>query len=355
MILKASQRGGARQLAAHLMHDENEHIDVHEVRGFMSDDLKAALQEAYAVSRGTKAKKYLFSLSLNPPANENVPTEIFEDAIKRAEQKLGLKDQPRAIVFHEKEGRRHAHCVWSRIDGEQMKAIKLPYYKKRLNSVAKDLFLEHGWTLPKGFISPQLRDPRNFKLAEWQQAKRHKLDPREIKQQLQQCWKASDDRKGFTAALKASGFVLAQGDRRGFVAVDWRSEVYPLRQALKLKAKDFRDKLGDHSNLPTASETKKKLVGVRSEIHQRLERELHLQHRLALQPLQKQRRALLTQHKKTRQSLKDQHAEREQNEHAQRLAKLRTVFSSPNELLSMPNKAMMLSAPSQSPWSRMLW
>lgn len=51
--------------------EDNEHVDVHELRGFMSDDLKSAFHETYAVSRGTRAKQYLFSLSLNPPQNEN--------------------------------------------------------------------------------------------------------------------------------------------------------------------------------------------------------------------------------------------------------------------------------------------
>jgi hypothetical protein len=90
------------------------------------------LHEAYAVSRGTRAKQFLFSLSLNPPPNENVSVDAFEAAIKTIEQKLGLDNQPRAIVFHEKEGRRHAHVVWSRIDTEKMKAINLPFYKSKL-------------------------------------------------------------------------------------------------------------------------------------------------------------------------------------------------------------------------------
>src|SRR5690606_32007004 len=133
LILKGSQRAGGRQLAAHLLRtDENEHVEVHELRGFMADDLHGAFQEAYAASKGTRAKQPFFSLSLNPPANENVPTEIFEDAIDRVEQRLGLAGQPRAVVFHEKDGRRHAHAVWSRIDTDAMKAVNLPHYKVKL-------------------------------------------------------------------------------------------------------------------------------------------------------------------------------------------------------------------------------
>ena len=115
MILKASQRGGAAQLAAHLLKtQENEHVEVHEIRGFAGDTVHDALKEAYAVSRGTRCRQFMFSLSLNPLQHESVPVEIFEDALERIEDKLGLSGQPRIIVFHEKEARRHAHCVWSR-------------------------------------------------------------------------------------------------------------------------------------------------------------------------------------------------------------------------------------------------
>ena len=65
MILKASQRGGGKQLALHLLRtDENEHVETHEVRGFISQDLTGALKEAHAVSLGTRCKQFLFSVSL---------------------------------------------------------------------------------------------------------------------------------------------------------------------------------------------------------------------------------------------------------------------------------------------------
>ena len=73
MILKASQRGGGKRLAAHLLNArDNEHVHVHELRGFTADDLPGAFQEAYAVSRATRAKQFLFSLSLNPPQDKHV-------------------------------------------------------------------------------------------------------------------------------------------------------------------------------------------------------------------------------------------------------------------------------------------
>ena len=95
MILHGNQRGGAKDLALHLIKEENEHVEVHELRGFISGNLVSALKEIHAVSRGTKARQFLFSLSLNPPPAENVSTEVFEDAIERIENLIGLLDQYR--------------------------------------------------------------------------------------------------------------------------------------------------------------------------------------------------------------------------------------------------------------------
>lgn len=91
MILKASQRSGAKQLGLHLMKtEENEHVEVHEISGFVSDDLMGAMKEAYALSMGTKCKQHLFSVSLNPPQNESVRVEVFEQACKMIEERMGL-------------------------------------------------------------------------------------------------------------------------------------------------------------------------------------------------------------------------------------------------------------------------
>ena len=120
MILKASQRAGAKALAIHLLReDENDHVEVHEIRGFVADDVVGALREAYAISKGTKCRQFLFSVSLSPPETERVGVAVFKRAIETIEQRNGLNGHPRVIVFHEKNGRRHAHCVWSRIKGKR--------------------------------------------------------------------------------------------------------------------------------------------------------------------------------------------------------------------------------------------
>lgn len=90
MILEANERAGGSRLARHLMNTvDNDHVKIHELRGFVSNDLFGAFKEIQAVSMGTKAKNYLFSISLNPPSNKNVPAKIFEDAIERIEKSWG--------------------------------------------------------------------------------------------------------------------------------------------------------------------------------------------------------------------------------------------------------------------------
>lgn len=268
MILKAKERGDAPQLARYLLAErDNEHVELHEVRGFASDDLIGAFHEVDAIARGTRCQNYLFSMSLNPPDDADVSTDVFERAADQIERKLGLDDQPRAIVFHEKDGRRHAHVVWSRIDSNEMRAINMSHYKTKLRDVSRKLYLEHGWDMPRGLEDKRLRDPLNFTREEWQQVKRTGLDPRELKAVIQKAWAASDNRASLEQALKERGFWLARGDKRGFVAIDYRGEVYSLTRYAGVKTKELEDRLGDRDLLRSVEE-------IKTEIAQRMTRRL---------------------------------------------------------------------------------
>ena len=251
MILTGSQRGGARQLAAHLLSHDNDHVTVHEVKGFATSDLTGAFVEAHAISKATKCRQFLFSLSLSPPPEEKVSTETFEKAVQDVEDKLALTGQPRAVVFHEKNGRRHAHVVWSRINAETMTAKQMSFYKMKLRDVSKSLFLEHGWKMPEGLADSKNRDPRNFTLQDWIQAKGTKQDPRDIKEALQDAWQVSDNLSAYQNALAERGYKLARGDRRGYVALDYEGNVYAVSRWTGLKTKDIRARLGASKDLPS--------------------------------------------------------------------------------------------------------
>jgi molybdopterin-guanine dinucleotide biosynthesis protein len=254
MILNGNQRGGAKDLALHLMKAENERVEVHELRGFMSSDLLGAFNEMHAISRATRCQQFMYSLSLNPPEGENVSVADFEQAIAKAEAKLGLSGQPRAIVFHEKNGRRHCHVVWSRIDIARMKAVQLSHDREKLTALSRELFLEHGWTLPRGLEVRGERNPTNYSHDEHQQAQRVGKHVGKMKEKIQAAWAQSDSRAAFEAALAELEYVLAKGDRRDFVLVDRFGEVYSLARFAGVKTKDVRARLGDGKDLPTIAQ-----------------------------------------------------------------------------------------------------
>ncbi|MEM1195662.1 MAG: relaxase/mobilization nuclease domain-containing protein [Pseudomonadota bacterium] len=305
------------------MKEENDHVTVHELRGFVSRDLDDAFQEAYAVSRATKCKQFLFSLSLNPPADAQVSTEEFERAIEQSETRLGLEGQPRAIVFHEKEGRRHAHAVWSRIDAETMTARQMSFHKMKLQEVSRELYREHGWRMPEGLADRSKSDPRSYSLAEWQLAKRVGKDAGEIKEALQDAWAISDNRASFEHALKERGYWLAKGDRRGFVALDRHGEVYSIPRQTKIKTRAVRERLGDEDQLPSLEHAKEVMGREMSAMLSRLRDEqseqaaaLKAEHNARKQEMVDQQRRERAQQDRLRQ-------ESEQRKQAERQARFR--------------------------------
>ncbi|WP_277266844.1 relaxase/mobilization nuclease domain-containing protein [Nitrosomonas nitrosa] len=297
-------------------------MELHEVSGFLSDTLDGALQEARAQSMGTRCDQYLFSVSLNPPETEKVDISVFEQAISRIEERMHLQDQPRVIVFHEKEGRRHAHCVWSRIDTKEMKAVNLPFYKNRLMEISREIHLEQGWKLPAGLIERGQSNPLNFTRAQWEHAKRLDGDPRLIKAALKECWVVSDSQKAFESALEQRGYTLAKGDRRGFVAVDWRGEVYSLSKWLDVKTKALKERLGDPAQLPTVTDTIAKTDKRLMERMRSFTAEIRQNSRVRLEPLLEQKSRMKTRRRDERQTLADTQKQRWQQESADRQARL---------------------------------
>ena len=215
---------------------------------------------------------------------------------------LGLTGQPRVIVFHEKEGRRHCHAVWSRINAQTMTAIDMPFFKNKLQALAKDIYLENGWAMPKGFANSRLRDARNFSLDEWQQAKRAGVDPRELKSAILDCWQQADNAKSFAAALEERGLFLARGDQRSFVAVTIDGDVHSITRILPDRKRDIISRLGDSAALPSVSDTRQKIA---EQIAPRLTRYIAEAKRIAhhnMQPLVAKREALKVQHQAERQA-----------------------------------------------------
>lgn len=323
MILEGNQRGGARKLARHLLNtQENDHVEVHEISGFLCDTVMGAFDEIYAVSRGTRCKQFLFSVSLNPPHNVDAPPEYFERAIAKIEEKNCLTGQPRVIIFHEKQGRRHAHCVWSRIDADKMKAINLPHYKRKLNSISKQLYLEHGWNLPQGFIDKRFSDPLNFTREEWQQAKRAKEDTRILKQLFKTAWENSDCQTSLQQSLRQYGFWLARGDRRGFVAVDYKGEIYSLSRWMKIKTKPLKQRIDQPELLPDVTQAKAEIAHHMTDMLQAHIAKVQLARQKAYAPMKRAIQQVKSQQQSARKKLAEQQEQHRILEEKQRLERL---------------------------------
>ncbi|MDI1226189.1 MAG: relaxase/mobilization nuclease domain-containing protein [bacterium] len=323
MILYASQRGRSAELAAHLLNGEqNEHVTIHEIRGFVSEDLAEALREAYAISRGTRCRQFLFSLSLNPPEYAEVPIEDFEAAIEEIEKRLNLVMHPRIIVFHEKNGRRHCHAVWSRIDADKMVAVRMSHFKRKLMEVSQLLFLKHGWKLPKGMQKGGKRSPLHLTREEYRQAVRLSEDPQALKAMFKSSWERSDSKETFIRALEENGFLLARGDRRGFVAIDVKGGVYSLTRWLDLGTRDLKARLGAPESLPDTGQAKAFLASRMTENLNRFIAEAKTQAATKRTPLVQELRSVVVAQRQERQSLVEALQTRWVQETRQRTARL---------------------------------
>jgi relaxase-like protein len=266
MILKGNQRAFGGDLASHLLNlYENDDAQLVEIRGSASNDLHGAFAEFEAIATGTRCKEPLYSLSINP--SEPMSRKQYFTAIERIEKKLDLDDQPRAIVFHVKNGREHCHVVWSRIDVQKMKAVQLSHDRQKLRAVAREIAQEFGHQLPSGLAKNRAgnRFDDNSSAAgagEWGQAELSGLKVDDRRADITAAYKNSTGAQDFVDALEERGYFLARGDKRGFVVLDRAGQVHSLpRQINGARTKDVREKLAPLTpdNLPSVKQVRRRL------------------------------------------------------------------------------------------------
>lgn len=252
MIPKASQRAGGQQLATHLMNEfDNDSVEIAEVRGAIAGDLHGAFAEWHAISKATQCQKYLYSVSLNPdPQQGPLPRDLYFKFVDRVEKTFGLGEQPRAVVFHVKHGREHCHVVWSRIDGDRLRAVHLSHDHQKLRTITREFAREHGLRLPPGLQQDNRLErfndrARGENLAEQQQQERTGITKAERMRAVSAAWKEGGTPLQFVAALEQRGYLLARGDRRAYVVVDRGGEIHSLsRQLAGVPAKEVKARLG---------------------------------------------------------------------------------------------------------------
>lgn len=261
MIINGGSRRNGGYFAKHFMRmDHNEAVEIVEMRGLVSDNLPDAFRELRAIARGTKCVNYFYHANLNPREDEQLTPEQWQLAADTLERELGLTDQPRFIVQHLKDGRTHQHVIWGRIDADSMTAISdsLTYrqHERAARAIEAQFELE-----PVASVLVKDRETerpeRNPKDWESLRAVDSKIDPKALKAEVTELWKAADSGSAFAAALEDRGYILVRGDSRDFCIIDQHGDEHSLARRLSgVKAAAVRERMADvdREALPSVAE-----------------------------------------------------------------------------------------------------
>ena len=251
IIINGGSRCNGAFFAKHLLNpDHNEQVHVEEIRGLAAQNIGQAFYEMKAVASGTRCKNFFYHAHINPEADEILTPEQWDRAVDELEKRLGLEGQARFVVEHDKKGRIHRHVVWSRIDVDKMKAVKVPYDFARHQAVARQLEQEFGLRPGRSVLGPDAekgnRPERRPKAWETFRGQKSGVSVKDLKEEITRLWRETDSAEAFTAALEERGYILARGDSRAWCIVDRNGDVHSLARRIEgVKAKDVREKLSD--------------------------------------------------------------------------------------------------------------
>ncbi len=338
MIPFGSQRGNGSDLARHLSNGvDNEFVEFAEIRGSIADDLNGAFAEWEAQAHClTRAKKHLYSLSINPDERQGrLSREQYLDYIERSEEALGLMNQPRAVVFHIKEDgagslREHCHVVWSRVDAETRRAIHISCDRYKLADMTRGFADDHGLKLPDGYYDKSKNWPQHS-FADSAQRQKDGVSPEERRTIITEIWRSSDSAKAFVTGLGDQGYLLANG-RRPYVLVDGYGGTFALPRMIddkSVRAKDVRDFLQrdyPSESLPSVEEAQELASSqlAQSQTDQSIDD----------QGYEEQYEALLQSHDELRMKLEAELTDLRQEQLAQHSALMKTSRTDGSELLA---------------------
>ncbi len=243
MVINGHSRSNGAFFSKHLMKEDNERVEVKEIRGLMAQDVKEAFLEMRMIAAGTGAKNYFYHANLNPREDEHLTPEQWTIAVDTLEKKLGLEGHARFIVEHEKNGRTHQHVIFSRVNPDTMTTVSDSFNYLAHTETSRELeqLFDHEPTR----VPPA---PERDRFKDWEtfRAQESGIDPKEMKAEITALWQQSDSGRAFQAAIEEKGYLLAKGDRRDFILIDQEGDIHSLaRRVDSAKAADIRAKMGD--------------------------------------------------------------------------------------------------------------
>lgn len=258
MIAKGTTHNNGARLAAYLVNSkDDERAELAELRGFAESDIVDAFRSVHVMAEATHCEKPFYHCQVRTPDGEELTPEQWREVADRLEKKLGLDDQPRAVAFHDKDGHRHMHVAWSRIDEETLTAKELKFDHRKLMEACREIEHDLGLT-PVRSDRPEQELPAPSR-EEYEQARRLGVDIHDTRATIRDCWERSDNGQSFMTALDEQGLTLAKGDRRDFVVIDQEGGLHALgKRVLGVPAPEMRATLGDldRGSLPSIAEAR---------------------------------------------------------------------------------------------------
>ena len=247
MIAKGTTHNNGAKLAQYMATGKDgERAVVWRLRGFEAANITDAFRDVQIMAGGGKCRQPFFHLQVRNRDGETLTREQWELAANRIERMLGLAGQPRAIAFHTNEatGHEHMHVAWSRIDQDTLKARPLPFFKRRLKTISRELELHFGLEP----VTNRREGPIKYAptRAQEEQARRLGVDIHAVRNAIRECWDHSDCGRGFEAALAEKGLRLARGEKRDFIVIDRAGGMHALgKRILGVSAAQVREGMSD--------------------------------------------------------------------------------------------------------------
>jgi hypothetical protein len=264
MIAKGNRHSSGSKLARYLVTGKDgERVELAELRGFESADIHEAFRHVHVMADSTRCTRPFFHVQVRNPAGEDLTPEQRTRVVNRIESKLGLSGQPRAVALHIdlETGDTHIHVAWSLIDENTLKARPLPFFKMRLKEACRELEFKLALTPVRNERETEIKFAPTK--AEDEQARRLGLDAHQIRETIRACYDRSDCGRSFKETLAQEGLILAQGDRRDYLAIDEAGGLHALgKKILGATATEVRGKLSDldRAQLPTLEQAREKLL-----------------------------------------------------------------------------------------------
>ncbi|BDI32572.1 hypothetical protein CCAX7_46230 [Capsulimonas corticalis] len=245
MIIKANCLKNGKKLAVYLLtENDRQQIIVLGIRGSLMEDLQSTLnaweKEALAI---TKGEKPLYNVKIRLAPGETLRNEQWLQTLEVMESKLHLSNQPRAIVAHYLDGEPHLHVVYSRLDRDQGKLLKMSHDRRQLHATARQMEREFGLRELDSAPKRMRNGNQKTRSVEYKMAKESGISRSALCDMVKTAWEASTTGRQFEALLAPYGMHLTPGERRDFNLWHAGKRYDPVRLLEEVRTAEFRVKM----------------------------------------------------------------------------------------------------------------